>query len=96
MGERVSGKPVSASLPAALLADLRASFRTEVQNRLPHLEDLADLETARRDAHTIASGAWVVGEPEIARLARAVENELPDGPVAELLTALRDHIRATA
>jgi HPt (histidine-containing phosphotransfer) domain-containing protein len=64
-------------------------FGRELSTRIPRLESLADLEAARRDAHTIASSAWVVGEPEIARLARAVENELPDGPVSELVAALR-------
>ena len=96
MGERVSGKSVAAGVPAAVLAELRDSFRREVQARLPHLEQLTDLETARRDAHTIASGAWVVGEPEIARLARAVENDLLAGPVDELVTALRSHVEAPA
>jgi HPt (histidine-containing phosphotransfer) domain-containing protein len=87
---------VAAGVPAAVLVELRASFTREVRDRLPHLEHLTDLETARRDAHTLASGAWVVGEPEIARLARAVESELPEGPLAELVAALRSHLRKPA
>ena len=83
---------VAAGIEPALLADLRVAFAAEVDRRLPHLRDVQDLEEARRDAHTIASGAWVIGEPMIARLARTVESELPDGPVAELVTALEGYV----
>jgi HPt (histidine-containing phosphotransfer) domain-containing protein len=79
-------------MPPAVLAELRHAFGQEVRNRLPHLTTTSDLETARRDAHTIASSAWIVGEPEIARLAREVEYALPDGPVAELVAALTRYV----
>jgi HPt (histidine-containing phosphotransfer) domain-containing protein len=78
-----------ALVPPGVLADLRLAFAEEVAERLPRLAARADLEEARRDAHTLASGAWIVGEPEIARLARAVESQLPDGPVEQLLALLR-------
>ena len=77
------------AVPAAALQGLREAFAHEASERLPHLESLEDLETARRDAHTLASSAWVVGEPEISRLARTVEEQLPGGPVAELVARLR-------
>jgi HPt (histidine-containing phosphotransfer) domain-containing protein len=88
----VSRETVAGAVPPAVLADLRRAFAREIASRLPHLADLSDLETARRDAHTIASSAWVVGEPDIARLARQVESALPDGPVAELLVLLRGYV----
>lgn len=83
---------MAAAVPPAVLANLREAFGHEVEARLPVLEERTDLEAARRDAHTLASGAWVVGEPEIARLARSVENELPGGPVDELLVLLRRYV----
>lgn len=83
---------VAAGIEPALLADLRLAFRAEVTRRLPHLRSVQDLERARRDAHTLASSAWVIGEPEIARLARSVESQLPGGPVAELVTALEGYV----
>ena len=88
----MGGKTVAKAVPPAVLADLRQAFGREVASRIPALETRGDLETARRDAHTIASGAWVVGEPDIARLARAVETALPDGPVEELLALLRGYV----
>jgi HPt (histidine-containing phosphotransfer) domain-containing protein len=78
---------------------LRALFVAEVAERLPHLvqllepENTVDRETAHRDAHTLASGAWVVGEPEIARLAREVEQDLDEGPVTELVALLQTVLR---
>ena len=83
---------MAAAVPPAVLANLREAFGREVEARIPALEGRADLEEARRDAHTLASAAWVVGEPEIARLARTVENELPGGPVDELLALLRGYV----
>jgi HPt (histidine-containing phosphotransfer) domain-containing protein len=88
----MGGQTVAAAMPPAVLADLRRAFANEVHNRLPHLTAHADLETARRDAHTIASSAWIVGEPEIARLAREVEIALPGGPVEELVAALGRYV----
>lgn len=83
----------SASL-AALQPGLRHAFAGEVIARLPRLLALsagpvADLETVRRDAHTLGSSACLIGEPDLARLAREVEEHLSEGPVAELVTALR-------
>jgi HPt (histidine-containing phosphotransfer) domain-containing protein len=75
-----------------VLADLRQAFGGEVRRRLPHLTCPTDPETARRDAHTIASSAWIVGELEIARLAREVESTFPDGPVDELVDALTRYV----
>lgn len=84
----MGGQTVAAALPPAVLAELRLAFAREVRSRLPRLVAGTDLETARRDAHTIASSAWIVGEPEIARLAREVEFALPAGPLDELVAAL--------
>ena len=92
----MSGSTVAGGVPAAVLAELRAAFVREVAARLPHLETGSDPEEARRDAHTIASSAWVVGEPEIARLARAVEAGYPDGPLEELVAALHRCVEAGA
>ncbi len=75
---------------------LRGEFAEEIADRLPHFEALrcfpgqAALELARRDAHTLASSAWVVGEPELSRVAREVEHQLPGGPLDELLSLLRN------
>ncbi len=85
---RVGERTVAAGIAPALLADLRSAFGREVDARLPHLRAVTDLEVAQRDAHTIASSAWVIGEPVIARLAREVESGLPDGPLPELVAAL--------
>ena len=90
-GDVVAGT-VAAAVPPAVLADLREAFAHEIRSRLPHLRQVTDLETARRDAHTLASSAWVVGEPEIARLAREVESALPGGPLAELIDKLSRYV----
>ena len=89
---RVSRETVAGGVPPAVLADLRRAFAKEIATRLPRLTTIDDLETARRDAHTLASSAWVVGEPDIARLAREVESALPGGPVAELLELLNGYV----
>jgi HPt (histidine-containing phosphotransfer) domain-containing protein len=87
---------VPSRLPAGALDGLRQAFATEVRERLPRLMSLDDLEVARRDVHTLASSAWVVGEGEIATLARAVEDQLPTGPLPELIAALQAHLARTA
>lgn len=74
--------------------DLRAVFGAELQSRLPHLVAARDgrcedLNQARRDAHTLGTSAFLVGEPEIARLARAVEADLATGPLPELVGLLQ-------
>ena len=81
-------------LPPGVREALRTSFAQELGERLPRLEALSagnapDADEVRRDAHTIASSAWVVDEPEISELARAVEDDLAGGPLAELVSRLR-------
>ena len=86
------------ALPPAVLQALADSFAAEVAERLPRLEALAagrgDAELARRDAHTLASSAYVVDRPDVAVLARAVEDDLETGPLPELLALLREIPRA--
>ena len=65
----------------AVLSDLRTAFCREVSSVLAD----GDLVAA---AHVLASSAWVVGEPEIARLARAVEQ---GAPADELRVALQGY-----
>ena len=81
------------TLPASVLAALADSFAAEVRERLPRLEALAAgtgaVELARRDAHTLASSACVVDRPDIAVLARAVEERLTEGPLTDLIGLLR-------
>lgn len=76
-------------LPDAVLSQLRSTFADEVASRLGSLDGGDDLEQVRRDAHTLASSAWVVGEQQIGELARAVELDVLAGPRTELVTALR-------
>ena len=69
------------ALPPEALAGLREAFAGEVAARLPRLQALpagsdADLAQAVRDAHALGSSAYVVGEQEAARSARALEAEL--------------------
>jgi HPt (histidine-containing phosphotransfer) domain-containing protein len=92
----VGHETVPSRLPPGALDGLREAFAAEVRVRLPRLVSLADLDAARRDAHTLASSAWVVGEGQIATLSRAVEDQLPGGPLPELLAALRDYLARTA
>ena len=75
-------------LPESALAGLREAFRGEVSERLPRLReaartlDKALLGEALRDVHTLGSSAYVVGENEAARTARAAEAVLiDDGPL---------------
>lgn len=73
---------------------LRETFAGEIAARLPRLVALSGgqlevIEEARRDAHTLGSSAIIVNEPDIARLAHAVELQLRDGPLTELISALR-------
>jgi HPt (histidine-containing phosphotransfer) domain-containing protein len=87
---------LSSRLPASAVASLHAAFAAEVRERLPRLASLEDVTVARRDAHTLGSSAHIVGEREISALARAVEEQLPEGPVPELVSALRDYLARTA
>jgi HPt (histidine-containing phosphotransfer) domain-containing protein len=82
-------------LPEEAVASLRASFLGEVRSRLPRLQALldgaGDPEEVRRDAHTLASSAVIVGEPAISRASRAAEDDLTADTVralVDLLTAL--------
>ena len=80
------------ALPVEAQRGLRQAFAGEVAARLPHLRRPDDWETVRRDAHTLASSAWVVGEQEISLLARALEDQLEQGAepagLAPLVAAL--------
>jgi HPt (histidine-containing phosphotransfer) domain-containing protein len=66
-------------LPESALAGLREAFRDEVSERLPRLRAAATssdpelLRDALRDVHTLGSSAYVVGEDDAARTARAAE-----------------------
>ena len=91
-------------LPPAALAGLREAFAAEVSDRLPRLRDAAasgdpdDLGTALRDAHSLGSSAVVVGEPDVSRAARSVEQLLLEwqaGSPPEL-SRLRDRVDALA
>jgi HPt (histidine-containing phosphotransfer) domain-containing protein len=80
VGVQVGGE--QARLPADLLPELREAFAREVASRLPSLRTAADGRpgpTATRDAHTLASSAAVVGEPELSRAARELEELLLEG-----------------
>lgn len=59
----------------ALRAALREVFAAELAERLPRLVAAGTPwdEDVQRDVHTLGSSAWVVGEPELARLARTCE-----------------------
>ena len=91
-------------LPPAALAGLREAFAAEVAERLPRLRAAAAsgdpdaLATALRDAHSLGSSAVVVGEPEVSRSARAVEQLLLEwqaGSPPETVR-LRDRVDALA
>jgi HPt (histidine-containing phosphotransfer) domain-containing protein len=90
----VGSEAVRAAVPPSAINLLRQAFASELVARVPRLARLdgtaspAELETVRRDAHTVASSAWIVGEPEISRLAREVEEQLLDGPITELVARL--------
>jgi HPt (histidine-containing phosphotransfer) domain-containing protein len=75
-------------LPESALAGLRDAFADEVSERLPRLRSAARtldpdlLREALRDVHTLGSSAYVVGEDDAARTARAAESVLVDeGPL---------------
>ena len=94
-------------LPEAALAGLRDAFTDEVTERLPRLRsaaaslDAEHLRDALRDVHTLGSSAFVVGEDDAARTARAAEAVLLDegsledfaGLVAELDRRLSRWVR---
>jgi HPt (histidine-containing phosphotransfer) domain-containing protein len=70
------------------MAGIREAFRDDVTERLPRLReaartlDSALLADALRDVHTLGSSAYIVGENDAARTARAAEAVLiDDGPL---------------
>jgi HPt (histidine-containing phosphotransfer) domain-containing protein len=89
-------------LPESALAGLREAFAGEVAERLPRLREAAAtldpvlLGDALRDVHTLGSSAYVVGEDEAARTARAAEAVLVEqGPLqdfADLVAILDGHL----
>ena len=86
------GPDVPAPL-AVMRQALHETFLGEVDARLPRLASLVagddvEIDQARRDAHSLASSAVIVEEPEIARLAQAVELDPVHGPVSDLVAAL--------
>ena len=77
-------------LPESALIGLREAFMDEVTERLPRLREAARtlspalLTEALRDVHTLGSSAYVVGEDDAARTARAAEAVLvEERPLAE-------------
>jgi HPt (histidine-containing phosphotransfer) domain-containing protein len=89
-------------LPASALAGLREAFAGELAERLPRLREAAAtldpvlLRDALRDVHTLGSSAYVVGEDEAARTARAAEAVLVEhGPLqdfVDLVAILDSHL----
>ena len=83
-----------ARLPESVIADLREAFADEVTERLPRLREAARtldphvMEQALRDVHTLGSSAYVVGEDEAARTARAAEAVLVDDGPLEMFAGL--------
>jgi HPt (histidine-containing phosphotransfer) domain-containing protein len=84
-------------LPESALAGLREAFKAEVSERLPRLREAARtrdpalLGDALRDVHTLGSSAYVVGENEAARTARAAEAVLiDDGPLDAFAALVAD------
>lgn len=91
-------------LPPSALAGLRSAFADEVAERLPRLRDAVasgdphGLDVAVRDAHTLGSGAAVVGEAGAARAARAAEAGLLARPadLSQVRTHVDDLVRCLA
>jgi HPt (histidine-containing phosphotransfer) domain-containing protein len=92
-----SAQRAGSRLPEAALAAIREAFAGEVSERLPRLRTAAAtldpdlLRDALRDVHTLGSSAYVVGEDDAARTARAAEAVLlDDGPLADFAALVRD------
>ena len=85
------------------MVGLREAFADELVDRLPRLREAAKtldpllLTDAVRDVHTLGSSAYVVGESDAARTARAAEAVLVgDGDVqtfARLVAELDDQLK---
>lgn len=88
-GTARAAREATSGLPEAVRQSLRSAFSAEVAERLPRIEAREDLEAIRRDVHTLSSSAWVVGATDIARLARAVEDDIHHGPYDALVTSLK-------
>lgn len=86
------------ALSEELMASLREAFSGEVEDRMPRLRGVVGaiagrelLQQARRDAHSLASSAAVVGLADVSRCARALEFHLdsllvePNAPLPESL-----------
>lgn len=80
MGQGATGD----ELPPDVLLQLRRTFAREAAERLVRLRAAADFEAVRRDAHSLATSAWIVGELEVSRLARQAEEQMEEGAVADL------------
>lgn len=96
-GSAASAQRAVSRLPATALAGLREAFADEVSERLPRLRAAAqtldaDLLTgALRDVHTLGSSAYVVGEDDVARTARAAEAVLLErGPLEDFVVLVGD------
>lgn len=88
MGAQGARDALPDGVAQSLCQSLRQAFATERDVRLPRLRPPYDPGNALRDAHTLASSAWVVGEREISVLARAVEQDLEAGTEPRDLAAL--------
>lgn len=64
------------ALPAAAVAGLRQAFAQELVERLPRLAAGALTSELLRDLHALGSSAYIVGQDEAARTARAAESLL--------------------
>ena len=101
-GRTAPAQRAGSRLPEAALASLREAFADEVTERLPRLRAAAAthdrelLREALRDVHTLGSSAYIVGENDAARTARAAEAVLiDDGPLdsfAGLVADLDGHL----
>jgi HPt (histidine-containing phosphotransfer) domain-containing protein len=96
-GSTAPAKPGRSRLPESALAGLRDAFADEVSERLPRLRAAAAsldrdlLPDALRDVHTLGSSAYVVGEDDAARTARAAEAVLlAEGPLEEFVALVAD------
>jgi hypothetical protein len=92
--QRAASTPLAlATLPPAAVQSVRAAYAREVSRRLPALESAlscltrggapVDIETAVRDAHSLASSSAVVGEAMAATALREVEGLLAEGCFSE-------------
>lgn len=95
------------ALTEELMESLHEAFAGEVDDRMPRLRSVAGsvpgrelLLQARRDAHSLASSAAVVGRAEVSRCARALEFHLdsllvePNAPFPESLAGEIAHLDA--